>query len=142
MWSLLSPAAFVALSEEDTGDGKTPEEHMLEASRAEIAKEIPEEFHGFRRIWRGFYLFVDTLVVEPVATTLRFLHLVIIFVPVIATIPIVWLGRRNKDRDGERSGTLWWYAFLVHSMERAGPAFIKVQCTVYADQALFADLHS
>ncbi len=126
VWSLLSPAAFVALSEEDTGDGKTPEVHMLEASRAEIAKEVPDEVYGLARIWRSFYIFVDTLIVEPVATIFRFLHLVVIFVPVIGTIPLVWLGRRRRDRDNERSGTLWWYSFLVHSMERAGPAFIKV----------------
>lgn len=123
---MLSPAAFVALSEEDTGDGKTPEEHMLEASRAEIAKEIPEDVHGLRRVWKAIYLFVDTLIVEPIATTFRFLHLVIIFVPVIGTMPLIWLGRRQKNRDSERSGTLWWYSFLVRSMERAGPAFIKL----------------
>lgn len=126
VWSLLSPAAFVALSEEDSGDGKTPEEHMLEASRAEIAKEIPEEIHGLRRTWRRLFLLVDTVIVEPIATTFRFLHLVVIFVPVIVTMPLVWLGARRKDHDYERSGTLWWYSFLVHSMERAGPAFIKV----------------
>jgi len=129
LWSLLSPAAFVALSEEDSGDGKTPEEHMLEASRAEIAKEIPEEIHGLKRVWRGVLLFVDTILIEPIATTFRFLHLVVIFVPVIVTMPILWLGGRRRDRHNERAGTLWWYSFLVHSMERAGPAFIKVHYT-------------
>ena len=140
MWSLLSPAAFVALSEEDTGDGKTPEEHMLEASRAEIAKEIPEDARGLSRVWKAIYLFVDTMIVEPIATTFRFLHLVIIFVPVIGTMPLIWLGRRKKNRDNERSGTLWWYSFLVRSMERAGPAFIKVSRTVQAEQCFQADL--
>ena len=126
LYSLLSPAAFVALSEEDTGDGKTPEEHMLEASRAEIAKEIPDEVHGPKRAWRGCCLLLDTIIIEPLATTFRFLHLVVIFVPVLITIPVVWLGNRHKGRGNERTGTLWWYVFLVHSMERAGPAFIKV----------------
>lgn len=116
----------MALSEEDSGDGKTPEEHMLEASRAEIAKELPEDVHGSKRVWKGICLFVDTLIIEPLATTFRFLHLVIIFVPVIVTMPMLWLGRRQKNRNNERSGTLWWFSFLVHSMERAGPAFIKV----------------
>ena len=140
IWSLLSPAAFVALSEEDTGDGKTPEEHMLEASRAEIAKDIPEDVHGLRRVWEAIYLFVDTMIVEPLATTFRFLHLVIIFVPVIGTMPLIWLGRRQRDRDNERSGTLWWYSFLVRSMERGGPAFIKVSSIVSAGQGFHADL--
>ena len=123
----------MALSEEDTGDGKTPEEHMLEASRAEISKEIPEEIHGVKRGWKGLCLLVDTIIVEPIATTFRFLHLVIIFVPVIASMPLIWLGGRCKDRDNERTGTLWWYSFLVHSMERAGPAFIKVFCNLLSN---------
>ena len=142
VWSLLSPAAFVALSEEDTGDGKTPEEHMLEASRAEISKEIPEEIHGVERRWKGLCLFVDTIIVEPIATTFRFLHLVVIFVPVLATMPLIWLGSRRKDRDNERSGTLWWYSFLVHSMERAGPAFIKVFAEFHRVRCITADQSS
>ncbi|MCJ1467623.1 hypothetical protein MMC07_006248 [Pseudocyphellaria aurata] len=126
LWALLTPAAFVQLSEEDNGDGKTPEEHMLEASRAEIEKHVPDSVHGVSRVWRYCYLFVDTCIFEPIATGFRFLHLVLLFVPVIVTLPAVWLGRRRKDRDNERTGTLWWYGFLVHSMERAGPAFIKL----------------
>lgn len=124
--ALLSPGAFVALSEAESDDGKTPEEHMLEASRAEIAKELPEDIHGLRRLWSAVYLGFDLYVFEPLATTFRFLHLVIIFLPVLATIPAIWLGSRRKDQGDERAGTLWWYSFLVHAMERAGPAFIKV----------------
>ncbi|KAI9715138.1 MAG: hypothetical protein M1812_006117 [Candelaria pacifica] len=122
----LSPAAFVQLSEEDTHDGKTGEAHMLEASRAEIDKKLPDSLHGFRRVVRGILIFLDSYVVEPIATGLRFLHLVIIFVPVISTVPAIWFGARVKAKDNERSGTLWWYQFLVSSMERAGPAFIKL----------------
>ena len=122
----LSPAAFVLLSEEDNGDGKTAEEHMLEASRAEIQKRVPDDIHGLRRPWRYFCLLVDLYFLEPIATGFRFLHLVVIFVPVILTTPMIWLGRRLKDHDNERSGTIWWYGFLVRAMERAGPAFIKV----------------
>lgn len=124
--SILTPAAFVALSEKDNDDGKTPEDHMLEASRAEIAKELPDNIRGVKRAWKGVSLLIDQYIAEPIATTFRFLHLFIIFVPVIATIPILFLGSRQKDRDNERSGTLWWYYFLVRSMERGGPAFIKV----------------
>ena len=123
----LSPAAFVKLSEEDNGDGKTGEEHMLEASRAEIEKSLPDNIHGLRRAWRGLVLFIDGYIYEPIATGFRFLHLFLIFMPVIVTVPVIWIGRRRKDRDNERSGTLWWYGFLVHSMERAGPSFIKVR---------------
>lgn len=127
LWAAaLTPAAFIRLSEEDNGDGKTPEEHMLEASRAEIKKGVPEDLHGLKRASREIYIFVDGYVYEPIATGLRFLHLVLIFVPVMVTIPVIWFGRRLKNRNNERSGTIWWYVFLVHSMERAGPAFIKV----------------
>ncbi|KAL9579449.1 MAG: hypothetical protein Q9212_005104 [Teloschistes hypoglaucus] len=126
LWALLTPAAFVRLSEEDNGDGKTPEMHMLEASREEIKKEVPDSVHGIRRAWQEITLFLDLYIFEPVATGFRFLHLAIIFVPVIATIPVIWLGIRVKDQDSERSGTLWWFRFLVRSMERAGPAFIKL----------------
>ncbi|KAL8817794.1 MAG: hypothetical protein Q9223_003439 [Gallowayella weberi] len=126
VYALLTPAAFVRLGEEDNGDGKTPEEHMLEASREEIRKGVPDSVHGLKRAWQQLYLFLDLYVYEPIATGFRFLHLAIIFLPLIGFIPVIWLGRRVKDRDNERSGTLWWYSYLVRSMERAGPAFIKL----------------
>lgn len=99
----------------------------MEISREEIRKKIPDDIHGLNRTFRRIFFFVDQYIYEPIATSLRFLHLVIIFVPVIVTIPAIWCGGRRKDRDNERAGTLWWYGFLVASMERAGPAFIKVR---------------
>jgi aarF domain-containing kinase len=122
----LSPAAFVELSEEDRPDDQTSEQHMLEASRKEISKKVPKEAHGLSRLWKTVVYVLDQYIYEPVATGFRFLHLLIIFVPVISTVPLVWIGSRQKDRDDERGGTLWWYSFLVSSMERAGPAFIKL----------------
>ncbi len=103
---------------------------MLEASRAEIEKKIPDNLHGVKRVVREIFIFVDSYIVEPIATGLRFLHLFIIFVPVIFTVPAIWVGSRVKARDSERTGTLWWYQFLVSSMERAGPAFIKVNICI------------
>ena len=102
---------------------------MLEASREEIRKRIPDDVHGLRRVIRSIYFVLDQYIYEPIATGFRFLHLVIIFVPVIITVPMIWIGTRSKDHDNERSGTLWWYGFLVKSMERGGPAFIKVPCS-------------
>ena len=122
----LSPAAFIELSEEEKDDGKTGEEHMLEASRAELDEYVPEIFRGSHGVRTSIYRFVDSWIIEPIATGFRLLHLIVIFVPVIVTVPIMWLGSRQKERDNERSGTLWWYGFLVRSMERAGAAFIKV----------------
>ena len=122
----MSPTAFVELSEEDPADDETHEKHMLAASRREISKEVPKEAHGLERVYKTIVYVLDQYVYEPIATGFRFLHLAIIFVPVMVSVPIMWVGRRRKDRDNERSGTLWWYSFLVSAMERAGPAFIKL----------------
>jgi aarF domain-containing kinase len=98
---------------------------MLEVSRKELKEQVPKAIRNSKKYRRGIYFFIDTYIIEPIATGLRFLHLVIIFVPVIISVPVIWLGTRQRDRDDERSGTLWWYGFLVGSMERAGAAFIK-----------------
>ncbi|KAF2644650.1 ABC1-domain-containing protein [Massarina eburnea CBS 473.64] len=123
----LSPLAFVEISKDGTiGGEKTHEEAMLEASRKELSEQVPKSLEHSKKYRRGIYFFIDDYIVEPICTGLRFLHLVYIFVPVIATIPVIWLGARQADKDNERSGTLWWYAFLVSSMERSGAAFIKL----------------
>ncbi|KAI9793196.1 MAG: hypothetical protein M1816_000617 [Peltula sp. TS41687] len=148
--SALSPAAFVEICEEDDENGETAEERMLEASRAELVKVIPDDIHGFNRLRRRLYLFLDAYVWEPLATGFRFLHLAIIFIPVIVSVPAVWLGTRNKELDNERTGTIWWYHFLVSSMERAGPAFIKLgqwaasRSDIFPTQmcAIMSELHS
>lgn len=125
--AVLSPLAFVEIGHDGSGNGdKTHEEAMLEASRKELAEQVPKALKNSKKYRRGIYFFVEDYIIEPIATGLRFLHLVIIFVPVIVTIPVIWIGSRNPSRDNERSGTLWWYGFLVGSMERAGAAFIKV----------------
>src|SRR4051794_15771907 len=49
----LSPAAFLQISEEEVTDGQTAEVHMLEASREEIKKKIPDDVHGINRLFRG-----------------------------------------------------------------------------------------
>lgn len=124
----LSPAVFVQLSETDNdGTEQTAEGRMLQASRDEIAKKLRDDDHGISRVRHGIILYLDIYIWEPLCTGLRFLHLVAIFVPVILSVPAIWIGNRDKTRDNERSGTLWWYWFLVKSMERGGPAFIKVR---------------
>ena len=99
---------------------------MLEVSREEISKKVPDDVHGLRRFYKTVVYVLDEWVYEPIATSFRFLHLLLIFVPVIVTVPAAFLGPRRKDQDNERVGTIWWYGFLVKSMERAGPAFIKL----------------
>ena len=130
VWSAaaLSPSAFLVLSEQDNeGTEKTAEGRMLAASRKEIEKHVSEEDTGFKRVRHNIIYFLDMYIWEPLCTTFRFFHLAFIFVPVIITVPAIWIGARQPDQDNERSGTLWWFRFLVSSMERAGPAFIKVR---------------
>lgn len=123
----LGTAAFVKLSENEEASGDTGERRMLQASRKEIAKKVDEDDQGLSRLRHKVVYFLDLFVWEPLCTGFRFLHLALIFVPVILAVPAIWIGRRQKDRNNERSGTLWWYGFLVKGMEWAGPAFIKVR---------------
>lgn len=112
----LGTAAFVQLSEEEeAGSDLTGEQRMLQVSREEIKKTVSSEDRGFSRFRHQCLLFLDLYVWEPICTGVRFLHLVVIFVPVILSVPAIWIGRRKPDRDNERSGTLWWYGFLVKS---------------------------
>ena len=125
----LGTAAFVQLSQQDNGGtDETAESRMLEASRREIQKTVDDDKSGMVRLGHQFMLIIDIYIWEPICTGFRFLHLLAIFVPAIATVPAIWIGRRQPDRDNERSGALWWYGFLVRAMEWAGPAFIKVRC--------------
>ncbi|KAL2005922.1 hypothetical protein VTN00DRAFT_10415 [Thermoascus crustaceus] len=122
----LTPGAFLQLAETTDGGETTGEIKMLEASRQELQKTVAGDVRGFSRLCQILYVFSYRYIYEPLATGLRFFHLVIIFIPVIVTVPAIWFGERNSSRNGERTGTLWWYRFLVRSMERAGPAFIKL----------------
>lgn len=123
----LGTAAFVELSQKENNSPEdTAEKRMLEVSRDEIKKGVSEESRGLSRVAQQIKYLWDVVILEPVCTGIRFLQLVFIFVPVIVTVPAIWLGRRQRHRDNERSGTLWWYGFLVNAMELAGPAFIKL----------------
>lgn len=124
----LGAAAFVELAREgDGGDGDlTSEQRLLKLSREELRGSRSAPGSGLLRLLHEAASLFKLYIWEPVCTGFRFLHLVVIFVPVIATVPAIWLGRRQPERDNERSGTLWWYGFLVKSMELAGPAFIKL----------------
>ena len=104
---------------------------MLEASRQELKEQVPRALQNSKKWRRNIWQVLDAFFIEPVATALRFLHLVIIFVPVIAAVPAIWIGKRQPGRDNERTGTLWWYWFLVKSMARAGAAFIKVRIHLF-----------
>lgn len=129
----LAPSAFLKLAEDSEGHKKTGEMQMLEASRNEIRKAVSPDAKGLSRACQSVSVFFYYYVYDPIATGFRFLHLVVIFAPVIITIPAIWIGKSVESLNGARSGTLWWYRFLVKAMERAGPAFIKVSILLARD---------
>jgi aarF domain-containing kinase len=126
LMATLAPAAFLKLAKEHDGHDKTAEMQMLEASREEVRKTVSPDAQGLSKLCQTIWVYFYCYVYDPIATGVRFVHLAIIFIPVVATVPAIWVGRKVQGRGGARSGTLWWYRFLVKAMERAGPAFIKV----------------
>lgn len=82
----------------------------------------------------GVLKLAQMYILEPILTFFRFIHLAILFGPVIITAPMLYIGRPDRPRrrgkpvaeDEENWGAVWWYAFLVRQMERAGPSFIKL----------------
>jgi aarF domain-containing kinase len=120
--------------ERDTShdDPKEPFAPSIEAIEAEPPR------NPILRFFSSIGNFLHIYIVEPLGTGKRFLVLVSLFLPVLLTLPMVWVGRRRekgkgrkgrrvrKDEEGQRWGALWWYGFLVRQMERAGPTFIKV----------------
>ncbi|KAL2149202.1 hypothetical protein VTH82DRAFT_8550 [Thermothelomyces myriococcoides] len=123
----LAASTFLELSEKgEASPEDTGEQQMLKASRAEIRKTASKNDGTLGWLRRRVVVFLDLYVWEPICTSFRFLQLVVIFVPVILTVPVIWIGGRVPERDNERTGTLWWYGFLVQAMELAGPAFIKL----------------
>lgn len=138
--AVLGTAAFVELSHQgEESEDATGEQLMLEKSREEIQKKVDDNDRGLSRIIKKIVYALDAYIIEPICTGFRFLQLVVIFVPVIVTVPALWMGRRHPDRDNERSGSLWWYSFLVKSMELAGPAFIKLGQWAASRSDIFPD---
>ena len=126
LFAALTPLAFLELAEGGSGHGKTGQDIMLENSREEVQKSVQKDVGGLSSVRQRISVFLWCYIYDPLATGVRFLHLVVIFAPVVLTIPSVWFGRKVTAHHGTRSGTLWWYNFLVSAMQRAGPAFIKV----------------
>ncbi|KAL7622462.1 hypothetical protein AAE478_007968 [Parahypoxylon ruwenzoriense] len=124
----LGAAAFVNLSEVEHGGGpeRTTEGHMLEVSRGELKRTVSDDEGAMPRLGHKLIILLDLYLWEPLCTGVRFVELLFIFVPVILAVPAIWIGNRQPNHDNERSGTLWWYNFLVKRMEAAGPAFIKL----------------
>lgn len=127
-----------------------------EGDFSQFAKSVEEMESEEKRshantIVRWMYTIHDNFqlyIIEPMGTAKRFLVLVALFLPVIITTPMLFIGKRReggrrrgrkmaKAEGGTRWGALWWYGFLVKQMERAGPTFIKLAQWAGSRQDLF-----
>lgn len=93
-------------------------------SQIELVESQQVSNYKLVRIVQSIIRFVDQWVLEPILTLRRFAHILVLFIPVAVTVPIVFFGQKVDKED--TTGTLWWYNFLATQMERAGPTFIKV----------------
>jgi hypothetical protein len=91
-----------------------------------------------QRLLNAIASFLSDYIIEPILISWRFSYLTLLFLPVILTSPMMLIGERVEEHGCERSGTLWWYNFLVRQMETAGPTFIKVY-EINAKYALITD---
>lgn len=61
---------------------------------------------------------------EPLRTYIRFIELLILFTPLLATLPVALIG--SRDQNGDRMGARWWFRYTAATMTLAGPSFIKL----------------
>ncbi|KAK6353223.1 hypothetical protein TWF696_005204 [Orbilia brochopaga] len=138
-WNVRSTVALVSgsaifLLAESTSSRQPPapqtqELRILAESEKELHYNIRDEIRGappFHKFYKYVTYYIQLSIIEPVATCVRFLHLALLFLPVVVSMPVIWIGPQRHEYNGERAGTIWWYRFLVKSMERAGPTFIKL----------------
>lgn len=116
--------------------------HSLKSILANVEKpgdDDDDDLAGGRRWVRRVRRLLREFVFEPLATSVRFVQLALIFLPVVVSAPILALELIDESRDRrrgrqvrtrERTTTRWWYRLLVHQMEMAGPTFIKVRGTL------------
>lgn len=134
---------------------ETREEALYLASQKDLDdkargldRENPSKMHiWYKNVVRWFYKFCY----DPLATCFRFVHLAVLFGPVILTLPIVLVGPRvassmtkaysviedeptSAGAVKDRVGAIWWFRYLTWTMEMAGPSFIKV---IYDDTFYF-----
>ena len=128
----VAPLIHLDANESPLASSTIPDAQQTPTSQDVTLDSESEEPPG---IFGRIYLLLDRFLLEPLGTTRRFLYLVILFLPVLMTAPILALefvgestapiDKSNKHRHEKRT-TRWWYQFLVKQMERAGPTFIKV----------------
>ncbi|KAI7870471.1 hypothetical protein BDF14DRAFT_1873937 [Spinellus fusiger] len=100
--------------------------------------QSPEVLRVSRRlmVWINSWIRrLDDWILEPLLTVRRFLHILLLFVPVAMSSPLLLFGEDMMEGDTKQA--LWWYEFLAAQMERAGPTFIKLAQWVASRTDLF-----
>ncbi|KAI7822557.1 hypothetical protein BC939DRAFT_453641 [Gamsiella multidivaricata] len=121
--SLLSPGIHLEALNQHTQNAKPTQ--PVPYIKTEIIR-VAQKLSFWRRLREYLENMLEDYVVHPILTIWRFGVLAVIFLPLIITVPAVFMGERNKELHDERSGAIWWYSLLVRHMEMAGPTFIKL----------------
>ena len=87
----------------------------------------PSEASESMSLLQRFIQFLRSRLLDPIATTGRFIRLFFIFVPVVLASPMLLVGSPEVGYNGDKWGAIWWYYQLVAAMQKAGPTFIKVR---------------
>lgn len=100
------------------------EEELLEKERRHLQLTqgyfILRLFHHLRYALRDY-------IVDPLMTFARFLELTFLFLPLLLSAPICWIGTHDKkSKYSTRIGARLWYRYLRWTAEVAGPSFIKL----------------
>ncbi|KAI5474732.1 hypothetical protein MNV49_002533 [Pseudohyphozyma bogoriensis] len=131
--SFILPILFTSTSPLLLESSDPPPKATLSAIKQSITRPDAAEFLSTKpdkppSLLRTILDYLDRYLIEPLSTARRFVYLALVFLPVIATSPILLLeavGKKHGHED-ERATTRWWYGFLVGQMARAGPTFIKL----------------
>lgn len=78
------------------------------------------------RIYYQLHYAVADYIVDPCITFVRFLELTLLFIPLLLSSPICWIGHKDKSGDRTRSGARLWFSYLRWTAEVAGASFIKL----------------
>lgn len=112
-------------------DADTYENGLYQASQKETLqlwreyrRKRTKEGSVFARIFFTVKFALQDFVIDPLLTVLRFVELTGMFVPVLLTAPLCWVGKRGENRT--RSGAILWYRYLRWTAELAGASFIKL----------------
>lgn len=115
-------------------DAETFESGLYKLSKHE-QERVKKEYREYQLTRRNFivrFLYrlkfaLGDYLVEPIITFARFLELTVLFLPLLLSAPICWLGPRNKkSNDRTRAGAYLWFRYLRWTAEVAGASFIKL----------------